>query len=551
MNQQPSEFDYVIAHNCLAWVLANNFINENQKPFEFTKHRFMQQLYADNSKDLVVMKSAQVGFSVAAILKSIHAANFLGLNIIYVLPTRNATHDFVIPKVNPMLDRNPLIKELVKNTDSINLKQIGDRFIYFRGAFHRGEAVSTTADLIVSDEHDISDQNVLMTYQSRLQASDYGWFWRFSNPSLPSFGVDELFQDSDQMHWMITCSKCKHTMYLDLEPDRQVKNHYVDRAREIYACGNCDAEISDANRQNGRWLAKYPERARRGYWINQLMVPWVSAKKILQQERDMTIDVFHNFVLGKPYQASEFLINAEAIYRANVPGAADRAEVMIGCDSGKIKHWVMGNAEGVFAYGKTTEWEEVEQLIKMYNATTVIDALPDFTVPEQLARKYPGQVFVHYYTHDTKNIDITRRKETQEGVLESDRTKLFDLLAAEITSGKIRFFQARNALDELIYHFEQIYRVVEPDTKGILRARWETKVNKEDHFAHATAYYRVARMFSLGRADSGGVKRLTPTPKPTSFHVKDGKAKVTEVMGMPMDQFIEKSLAQNKRRRIQ
>ena len=91
------------------WVLDNEFINENQKPFEFSSHRFMLQPYNDMSPDQVVIKSAQVGFSVLAILKSIHAANFLKLNIIYVLPTRNATHDFVIPKVNPMLDRNPKI----------------------------------------------------------------------------------------------------------------------------------------------------------------------------------------------------------------------------------------------------------------------------------------------------------------------------------------------------------------------------------------------------------------------------------------------------------
>lgn len=550
---QP-DFDYIESQSCLAWVSRNSFINENQEPFEFVNHRYMIQIYNDKSPELTCMKSAQVGFSVAAILKCIHAANYLKLNVIYVLPTRNATHDFVIPKVNPMLDRNPKIKSMLKNTDSVNLKQVGDRFLYFRGAFHRGEAVSTTADLVISDEHDVSDQSVLTIYQSRLQASKFGWFWRFSNPSLPGFGVHELYEESDQMHWMVECSKCKWNMYMDLEKDTRMMNHYVDRERLIYACGACNREITDENRRDGYWLAKYPDREHRGYWINQLMVPWVSAKKILKQEKDMPIDVFHNFVLGKPYQASEFMINGDAIRRACDPGAADKTDVIIGCDSGKIKHWVMGNPQGIFSYGTTTSWEDVESLMLMYNATLVIDALPDFTVPEQLARKYPGQVFVHYYTHNSKSLNVTERKEGEQfGVLQSDRTKLFDAMAARIAGQKLRFFQSKDALDDIIYHFEQMYRVVEEDTQGIMKARWETKVGKPDHFAHAAAYYFVGLTQTLFSGEAGGIKRNAPNTGKTTFGVDPVtlKVPVTEALGMPISTLVEKSLARNKRKRVQ
>jgi hypothetical protein len=543
--------------NPAMWVLDEGFINENQKPFEFDQHRFMLQPYSDSSPDQVIMKSAQVGWSVLAIIKSIHAAKFLKLNVIYVLPTRNATHDFVIPKVNPMLDRNPKIKALLKNTDSVNLKSVGDRWLYFRGAFHRGEAISTTADLVVSDEHDISDQSVLTIYQSRLQASEYGWFWRFSNPSLPGFGVDELYQESDQMHWIIVCPRCKWQHYIDFERDDNVGHHYIDRERSIYACGRCRKELSDADRQSGYWKAKHPNRERRGYWINQLMVPWVSAKKILKQESDMPIDVFHNFVLGKPYQASEYLINGDAILRACNPGLAEKVDVIIGCDSGKVKHWVMGNPYGVFSYGTTTSWDDVERLMLMHDATLVIDALPDFTIPERLARKYPGQVYVHYYVHDTKSLNTTAKKEGEEfGVLQSDRTKLFDDMAARISSKRLRFFQTKDALqvkNGLIAHFESMYRIVEEDKKGIKRARWETKTGKPDHFAHACAYYVVGLSLALLTGDSGGVQKTGPTTRKTTYAVdaSTDTAPVTDVLGMPLDTLIEKSLAVNKRKRVQ
>lgn len=544
--------------NPAVWVLDEGFINENQKPIEFDRHRFMLQPYSDSSPDQVIMKSAQVGWSVLAILKSAHACKFLRLNVIYVLPTRNATHDFVIPKVNPMLDRNPKLKEMIKNTsDSINLKAVGDRFLYFRGAFHRGEAVSTTADLVVSDEHDLSDQSVLTIYQSRLQASDYGWFWRFSNPTLPGFGVDELFQESDQMHWIVVCPHCNWNMYLDFERDDNLGTHYIDTERQIYACGKCHHELSDDDRQSGYWKPKFPGRDRRGYWLNQLMVPWMSARKILKQQQDMPIDVFHNFVLGKPYQASEFIINGDAILRACEPGVAAKVDVIIGCDSGKVKHWVMGNPAGIFAYGTTTDWADIERLIIMYKATCIIDALPDFTVPEQLARKYPGQVFVHYYLHDSKSIKVTERKEGEQfGVLQSDRTKLFDDMAARISSQRLRFFQSKDALQTkngLISHFENMYRIVEADPKGIKRARWETKTGKPDHFAHASAYYVVGLSLALLVGESGGVTQPLPAPKQTTYAVDSitDTAPITHVLGMPLEVLIEKSIARNKRKRVQ
>jgi hypothetical protein len=552
----PSDFDFAEIErlSCLAWVTKNSFVNENQKPFEFTKHRFMIEPYDDIHPDQVIRKSAQVGWSVAAILKSLHAAKFLGLNVIYVLPTRNATHDFVIPKVNPMIDRNPEIRAIVAGTDSTNLKKVGDRFIYYRGSFHRGEAISTTADLIVSDEHDISDQGVLDIYQSRLQASEFGWFWRFSNPTLPGFGVDELFQESDQKHWFVRCRHCGHRMYLDFLQDNHVKNHYIDPERRLYACGKCHGELTNDDRRSGEWIAKFPSRSRRGYWLNQLMVPWVSANKILGQKEKMSIDVFHNFVLGMPYQASEYLINREAIMRANHPQQASKTDVVIGCDSGKEKHWVAGNRDGIFAYGKTHDWGDIERLINMYNATTVIDALPDFTIPEQLARKYPGQVFVHYYSPDNSaSMDISHRKEgTEFGVIQSDRTKLFDVLAADITSGKIQFFQDPKSLTDLIYHFENIYRVVEPDTRGIMKAKWEHKENKPDHWAHAAAYYKVGLGFMIGLGEVGGVKPLQPAgKKKPAYHVRpDGTVPVREALGRPLDDLVAKSLARNKKRRV-
>jgi len=271
----------------------------------------------------------------------------------------------------------------------------------------------------------------------------------------------------------------------------------------------------------------------------------------------MSIDVFHNFVLGLPYQASEFMLDAEAIRRATRPGLADKTDVIIGCDSGKTKHYVIGNRYGIFNYGTTEDWGDVERLINLFNATCVIDALPDFTIPEQLARKYPGRVFVHYYTHDSKRMDMSQRNEgTDFGRIDSDRTKLFDVVAGEVANQTIRFYQQFNDLKGidgkgLIYHLGNMYRIVETDPRGIQRARWMTKENKPDHWAHAVAYWRVGVSQALMSGEVGGVRPAGVTVVPTSYAVRpDGTVPVREALGQDLDTLIERSLAKHKKRRV-
>lgn len=540
------------------WITENGFINENQKPIEFHNHRFMIQPYNDFTPDQVTMKSAQVGWSVKAILGASHAAGKLGLNVIYVLPTRNASAEFVVPKVDPMIDRNPELAKMVKGTNNKNLKAVGDRWIYFKGAFHQGEAISTSADLIVADEYDRSDQAVLSTYQSRLQASDYRWYWKFSNPSLPSFGVHELWQDSDQMHWFVTCEKCGHEHWMDFERDDGAKSHYVDISRAIYACGKCHEEISDKARRNGRWWALYPHRERRGYWISQMMVPWVEASLILKQQRDMSTEDFHNFVLGKPFQSSEFMLNATAIRRATFPRNVnvEEEDICIGVDSGKTKHYVIGTRDGVFNYGKTDSWEDIERLRNLFDATMVIDALPDFTIPEYLAKKYRGKVYVNYYSENTKNMDTFIKGENDNrGRLDTDRTKGFDMLAGDISTQTVRFLmpfrdlQGENNMG-LIYHLGNIYRIIETDPKGIQKARWETKENKPDHWAHALLYWRLATALILSSKEVGGVRSAPVKKQKSTFAVHDDKVKVSEALHAPMDSLIERSLQKQRRRKL-
>lgn len=497
--------------SALAWAIANDFVNENGHLLEFTDHRFLIDPFSDLSKDQVIMKSAQVGFSTMVILKSIHLAAYYGLNIGYILPTNNVVKDFVTPKVDPLIMKNKEIAKLVTK-DSVSLKKFGDRFVYFRGSFSEREAIAISLDALMIDEVDRCDPAVLTTYLSRLQASKFQWNWQFSNPSVPGFGVHEQYQKSDQMHWMVTCRHCKDEWYLTFEDN-------VDMERKIYVCRKCKQELTDYDRKMGRWLAKYPDRKLRGYHVSQLMAPWVPASYIVEKYHTSNPEFFHNFVLGLPYMAAELIVDRETILRATAPGSITLQNVAIGVDNGITKHFVIGTPNGIFKYGKTESWEEIENLLLTYNAKMVIDANPYPTVPKKLVERYPNQVFLNYYVPDSRGLSTVRwQTGNKKGVVHSDRTKIIDLVASEIANSDILFTMRPHELEEYISHWTNMYRVVEKDTKGIDKGMWMTKEGRPDHYSHATVYYRLA-LARILQGGSGGIIRAKGPMKKQSVTV--------------------------------
>ena len=502
--------DTLIASTPLAWVHYYKMVNENQFPIEFKDHYFLIDIYDDDADDIVCVKSAQVGFSVAAILKSIHAAAFGGQNVIYALPTNNVVQDFVKPKVNPLIASNDAISDIVTD-DSVSLKKVKDRFIYFKGGFSEREAISISGDVLVIDEFDrMPNMQVVNTFESRLQASKNPKRWRFSNPSQIGFGVDLLYKDSDQRHWFVKHS-CGYESFMDWEKTEWREgeySHYVDQLSATYVCGKCGGTVSDNERRYGRWIAKYPERSRHGYWISQMMAPWVSAKRIIEQYEESNVEFFHNFVLGKAYTPSDLIVNRETILRACAPSTIPRVGVAIGVDQNVSSQiWVAGTSQGIFAHGKTDSWEELERLKLMYDATMVIDPAPYRTYPKILAEKYHDVYLCEFMK--ISGLDVLTWKGS---VVKADRTKLLDSVAQEITQAKMLFREHPYELEDYIADWQNIYRTTVETQDGKSESKWLKKDNKESDFSLATAYFRVA----LSQVISGSDSTLVEADGPSS-----------------------------------
>lgn len=503
--------------NAAAFVLHNNIVNENGDPITFKYHKFLLDFYMDESPEICAIKCSQVGFSTTAIIKSAHLCHYKKANIIYLLPSKSIVKDFVIPKVDPLIASNQVLKNMMGDTDNLGLKSFGtgrdQRFLYFRSSWDEDSGISLSAHIVISDEYDRSNKKAVDTYQTRLDAArltrpDLGWDWRFSNPTFDGAGVDEKYQESDQKRWLIRCSRCNYWQQLIWPESINIKT-------EEYICKRCYGVLSPEDRANGEWVKRFLGRRISGYQISQLMAPWIPASEIIKDSKgDQSI--FYNFTLGLPYTSKDTNVTREAIIKCIYPTANPMTDVAIGVDNGKTMNYVIGNKYGIFKMGETDDWLEIENLRNQFDAYMVIDSNPYPTPPLKLANKYPGKVFVHWYAEDSKEAEIIQWGEGDKRTsVFSDRTKIIDATVADINATDLLLNLTLTDLEnaEYIIHWQRLYRVIIEDAKGIRKAVWrtvgqETGTKKPDHLAHATVLWKVAMQQTLARG------QVITTPKP-------------------------------------
>lgn len=485
-----------------AWLTEHGIKNEAGLPLDFRDHLFLFDIYADQSPKLVCYKAAQIGFSTMAILKSLWLAKTQGMDIIYTMPSSSDMADFVGGKVNRIIAQNPVLLDYVKDKDSIEQKQVGSNIIYYRGTFTQKAAIAVSSDLNIHDEEDRSKQDVIQQYASRLQHSARKWEWHFSNPSVEGNGVSRYWSRSDQKHWFIRCGSCSIEQFLSW-PDN------VDVQKRLFICNACHCELTRENRRVGRWLPKYKGREFSGYWISLLMAPWITADEIIKYHETKSAEYFSNFVLGVPYVGEGNQVTPDIIYRNCTPDINDQERVVIGCDSGLKKHYVLGNRDGIFYSGIATDWSEIDSLLKQYERSiAVIDALPDLTAPRALREKYPGRVFLCHYARDRKTMQIVRWGKNEElGNVVVDRNRGLQMVIDEFAQKKIPLQGTQDDWEEYQSHWDTLYKVTTVDTLGVPQFSWESS-NGMDHFAHATLYWRVG----MDRFKNDGGKIFTGEP---------------------------------------
>lgn len=495
-----------------SWIQTNQIKTESGQTLDFHTHRYLFDIYRDESKYLCCIKAGQIGFSTMAILKTIWMAKNRNINIGYILPTSEMVEKFVGSKVNRMAQQNPIISSWMKDKDKISEKQIGDAYIFYLGSQTDRSAIMLSLDMLVGDEFDKSPQSVMETYDSRLQHSKHGYKWVFSNPTIPNFGVDRFWEMSDKKKMYIKHS-CKEIYILD--------ESCIDYKAEIYRCPKCKGEISNECRRMGEWVnhdgipwkgTLEPNYKWSGWWIPLWINPLIPASTIADHKRTKTAEYFANFVAGLPYINTTNMLSQQ-ILESNLTNKVNSQEgrVIIGIDTGHNIHYVLSNKDGIFNYGycpsveenskgdripNYNPWDKIEVLLRQFpRSIAIIDQGGDLIGPRILQEKYRGRVYLIWTNKESKNLQLIKWSDNdEEGKVSADRNRMIQLVVDEIKDQRLPFWG--NVQDSQPYfdHWLNIYRVREDkgeEGDPQYNWRWVWKRKGPDHWALATVYARV------------------------------------------------------------
>jgi hypothetical protein len=471
------------------------------RPFSFERHEYLIEPYADTHPDQTEEKAAQMGCTSRAMLRSIHGARYRGFRgILYLFPNKTDVTDFSKSRIDPAIEDNPdTIGKWIRDTDSANIKRIWNCFLYLRGMTSRVGLKSVPADFIIFDELDEAPQNAVDMAMERMGHSEFKEVYKLSNPSLPDYGIDKAFAETDQRYWLLKCEHCgQYTCLEDTFPDCLLE---LDD-RVIRACQNprCRSEL---NPSIGEWVAKRPSITdKRGRHYSQLFSHFVDPAAILHQFRTTNnLTDFYNLKIGVAYvEAQNRLSIQEVLALCGSDGIAseDQGPCFLGCDQGSDLHVVIGKktrqkAGKIVHMDVYKEWEELDRLMTAFHVSrAVVDALPETRNARAFALRHKGKVYLNFYNASQKgsyawnDADLT---------VSCNRTESLDASGKEITDQALVLPKECAIVKTFAEHLHNTAKKLQEDEETGSKRYVYVKLGR-DHFRHAFNYEAMARQSS-------------------------------------------------------
>jgi hypothetical protein len=480
---------------------AQRRVRLDGRPFRFEGHAYLKAIYDDTAPHIVLSKAAQIGGTTWAILKAFHACA-MGLNVMYFFPTRTDVLEFSKSRVGPLLAYNPFLSRLMRDTDTAGLKRIGSAYLYLRGMQSTVGMKSVPADMIVFDELDEATPDAKSLARERLAHSDYKRVVELSNPSLPDYGIDEVYRQSDQRHWTICCDSCTTWTALDKAfPAKLGQEVTVIREGEdgsyYRACPKCGEEL---DLEAGEWVADFPDRDIHGYRISQLFSSKVDPGEILHEYRRTRFpERFYNLKIGLAWaDVQNRLDEATALACCGEHGMEERSRepCTMGVDTGKelhvvISRWQNGSRDRreVIYIGTRQDYSELDDLLERFKVSTcVIDALPEIHATRAFANRHAGRVHLNYFLESQRG---SYSWDTKEHIVRENRTEALDASRQLIRDREVVLPRGGETIREFASHLAaDVKQLIENEETGAQSYRYvRTGTN---HYSLAFTYDCIA-----------------------------------------------------------
>lgn len=512
------------------------------QPMRFDNHKYQIPILMDMNPRIVVEKAAQLGLSEIMLTKIFWWADYhVGrANIIYTFPTFNDMCTYATARIQPiitdaqqiraddygfrpeyLLDETMTYIRTMVNMNNTQIKKIRDTFLFLKGTISDRNAISVDSDWNIHDEVNFSDQATLNKFRSRIGAeTSMGWEYDFSTPTIPGYGVSDIFQKSDQKRWYIKCPHCGKRQHMEFE------THLVDLPRKslkqkqeyMYICPYCKNEITHETIVDGEFIAEYPDNTEwSGYHIDKMLTK--SATALMESKAQYRREAdFYNFDLGRSYTERTISLSEDIVRECMMSvfkfwGSAKPEDgVCLGCDQGDTLWAIFSRRNLLTGKRQIIYMEEIDEkdcpnndpfarlaeLIERYNVQCgVIDMNPNKNDVRKLCLRYPGTIFMATYAAYKGTIityPIDRDGEVNGMVVNIDRTEKFKETFNNIYTHQVEIPTGTTIGEILVQHLCNIKKESSKNEETSEIKEWFTAIGP-DHMAHANLYNEVAYEF--------------------------------------------------------
>jgi len=500
---------------------------------DFKRFPYQVELYKDgaDTKEVVIMKATQVGVSAYLARWVMYWADVQSVTALYVFPKLKQMYDFADARVRASIMESEYLMTRIPMSFVQNkgLKQIGGGFVYFRGSESKADLDSVDADVLALDEYDTLTHAHIPDAERRLSGSTLGLIRRVGVPSIPNWGIDKLFAESDQRNWMVRCEACNEWQPITFEDN-------LDPDKLLIVCRKCRKALDVAI---GEWVATFPDRDARGYHMPRLIVPDTNLKAIYQASLSINPSertVFFNKDLALAYAPEEGRLSDAAIQAAQSAGGGYTLAssytgsnlVTMGVDVAsvralnvRISEWMDNGTKRALFIGKVDTFDGLSLLMERFAVKmAAIDHLPEGRLSRSFAEKFPGRVYLVCY-------DTTRSPRDTEVLKVNEDARLATVRRVEAIDAT--FEQIRLQLNQLpedlpdgyVKQLQSLVRVAEKDEVG--RTSVSYRSTGEDDYAHAEVYDLVASELWRFRTASDHLmsEKFTPLDEMMEFQRAD------------------------------
>jgi hypothetical protein len=555
-------------------LLAERGLKVDNIPFTLIDRpamRFIYSLIPTTPEDalgrmVVMMKCAQVGFTVMEMLAAIYMAmKFEPCKIGMFLPDMSLAAGKSSERFMPILRTIPEAYAMLRAVDSagrrrsgegnVMIRAMGESRLHFLWTSGKATTESYPIDCLSFDEVQQMKIADMEKTKERLSASRIKFTLMGSTANWPDRDIHFWYKRGTQHRFHTKCLECGVAAALDEHFPDCIGFDATEGVEDYrYKCHACGAWIDDT--QEGEWVPTVPDAQFISVHFHQMLSPTISAREIIEAYHNADdMQNFYNRKLGKPYaDPSQIPVNLamlnacmQAGIEAGVQWKQRGTNTFMGIDQmGQfnvviIKERLADGRQAVihleYIYDENP-FARCDDLMKLYGVQIcVVETLPNYNDAKAFAKRHYSRVFLASYQliddemlrwGDTDNSKADRKisdEARDRYTVSIDQYKMMQVAMARFQKTACLFPNSAHLTQEVIekgerkrvqplkdmafLHFQRTALVVDrPDPDQKKYRRRVVKVGIDPHTSYANMLCDVA----WARAYGTGIMILPQAP---------------------------------------